>query len=576
MDIKSITFIEEAEAGFDSIVQVARLWYERNVGHIVIEGGIFGIIPDNTTGNEDKDNYLRTLRIKYRGIPVSANPQECDHPIEELTAIVAEQPTCHKTGIRRFICNKCGRVASQELIPRLVHDFVWAYNNDAKCLKDGTETGICSKCGDRLSRIKHGSALGHNHVFTFDDNASCLADGTETGVCTRCEDTIIRTKVDSKLGHAWSAWITEVQPTYETEGLKARSCSRCGDRETQTIPRMIMNISITTAALNGGVVNDRYSASLQTNAPAGSPVRWSITSGALPPGVTLNSDGTLSGIFNTVGTYSFTVKATCYTATATKNFSINVANGNFTVTFNANGGSCSERTRKVAAGSMIGNLPTASKSGSEFGGWFTAATGGLKIDSTYSVSANVTLYARWGKSSGIQFGDATSQFNIQYEGDRTNYGNNPYTLYHRIAKGAAGTSNLTLQTGIASSNGTNTANMTSSNKRITLYLKVTNNGDAGNFDIGFDCDSYVDGSDSVPVKRISRGVQLGSGPYYRVTVPYTHTAWVGHYGQRTQNRYVNSAVNTTSSGDSGYAFTMNNIFINSGSYVILEVTFQKP
>lgn len=60
MDIKSITFIEEAEAGFDSIVQVARLWYERNVGHIVIEGGIFGIIPDNTTGNEDKDNYLRT------------------------------------------------------------------------------------------------------------------------------------------------------------------------------------------------------------------------------------------------------------------------------------------------------------------------------------------------------------------------------------------------------------------------------------------------------------------------------------------------------------------------------------
>lgn len=244
----------------------------------------------------------------------------------------------------------------------------------------------------------------------------------------------------------------------------------------------------------------------------------------------------------------------------------------YIVTFNANGGTCSESSRSIQQGNTIGTLPTASRDGYEFGGWFTSATGGLKIDANYSINSNVTFYARWGSSSDIQFGEATSQFNIQYNGDRTNIANCPYTLYGRYNSGSS--ASLTFQTGISSTNGTN--NITTSNRIVKLYLKITNNGNAGEFDIGFDCDSYIpgDNNDSVIITRLSNGVRLGSS--LTVTVPYNHTAWVGQYSIRRSNRYVNMSVGSTSGGvDSGYAFTMNNIFINNGSYTILEITFSK-
>lgn len=69
-------------------------------------------------------------------------------------------------------------------------------------------------------------------------------------------------------------------------------------------------LSITTASLPNGAVNTVYSATL--NATGGiAPVTWSIVSGTLPAGLTLDTSfGVISGIPSAVGTTSFTVKAT--------------------------------------------------------------------------------------------------------------------------------------------------------------------------------------------------------------------------------------------------------------------------
>ena len=67
----------------------------------------------------------------------------------------------------------------------------------------------------------------------------------------------------------------------------------------------------------------------------------------------------------------------------------------FTVTFDASEGSVSQSSRSVAGGSAVGDLPTATRSGYVFVGWFTAASGGTKIDATTKVTANVTYYAQW-------------------------------------------------------------------------------------------------------------------------------------------------------------------------------------
>lgn len=68
------------------------------------------------------------------------------------------------------------------------------------------------------------------------------------------------------------------------------------------------------------------------------------------------------------------------------------------VIFNANGG-IGGVTRTVARGTAVGALPTPTRSGYDFVGWFTAAAGGVQVTASTIINANVTYYAQWVKSS---------------------------------------------------------------------------------------------------------------------------------------------------------------------------------
>ncbi|MCR0315634.1 InlB B-repeat-containing protein [[Clostridium] innocuum] len=69
----------------------------------------------------------------------------------------------------------------------------------------------------------------------------------------------------------------------------------------------------------------------------------------------------------------------------------------FTLSFNGNGGTPSRSTQTVSYASAVGALPTASRTGYTFTGWYTAASGGTQYSAstTYSVVGNTTLYAHW-------------------------------------------------------------------------------------------------------------------------------------------------------------------------------------
>ncbi|MBR1921212.1 MAG: InlB B-repeat-containing protein, partial [Kiritimatiellae bacterium] len=67
----------------------------------------------------------------------------------------------------------------------------------------------------------------------------------------------------------------------------------------------------------------------------------------------------------------------------------------YTVTFNANGGTATPATATVKEGEAVGALPTATRDGYTFDGWYTAATGGTQVAATTKVTANVTYYAQW-------------------------------------------------------------------------------------------------------------------------------------------------------------------------------------
>lgn len=60
-----------------------------------------------------------------------------------------------------------------------------------------------------------------------------------------------------------------------------------------------------------------------------------------------------------------------------------------------NGGSCETDKIYVEPSTAVGTLPTATKTGYTFNGWYTAASGGAKLESTTTITADATYYAQF-------------------------------------------------------------------------------------------------------------------------------------------------------------------------------------
>ena len=67
----------------------------------------------------------------------------------------------------------------------------------------------------------------------------------------------------------------------------------------------------------------------------------------------------------------------------------------YTVTFDANGGTCSTSSVQKNYGATLGTLPTPTLQYYTFDGWYTALSGGTQITADTTVTANVTYYAHW-------------------------------------------------------------------------------------------------------------------------------------------------------------------------------------
>ena len=75
----------------------------------------------------------------------------------------------------------------------------------------------------------------------------------------------------------------------------------------------------------------------------------------------------------------------------------------YTVSFNANGGAVGTGSKSVTYDAVYGTLPTPTRDGFTFTGWYTAASGGSQVTAStiMTTAGNHTLYAHWTESSYI-------------------------------------------------------------------------------------------------------------------------------------------------------------------------------
>jgi uncharacterized repeat protein (TIGR02543 family) len=81
----------------------------------------------------------------------------------------------------------------------------------------------------------------------------------------------------------------------------------------------------------------------------------------------------------------------------------NTADSGIIVTFDPQGGVVAPTNKVVTYNKPYGNLPTPTRTGYAFDGWYTAASGGTKVDASTLVqnAGNHTLYAHWTASQQI-------------------------------------------------------------------------------------------------------------------------------------------------------------------------------
>lgn len=219
--------------------------------------------------------------------------------------------------------------------------------------------------------------------------------------------------------------------------------------------------------------------------------------------------------------YTLTVNAGAGTATGstsihgTSGSTVTISNptppSGYTITFNANNGYCSTSSLTTSYnfngwtvtsgyGSVSGQtytfgngngtvtasyyqngayLPTATRSGYTFKGWYTYSSGGSKAGNAgeyYYPSSNITLYAQWEQVASVP--DLTSS-NTTFTPSTTNWTNEYVTV--NVSTTVSG---YTLQTTTGNptveSNWANTAYVTATSN-CTVYARLTNGSTSGNY-----------------------------------------------------------------------------------------------
>ncbi|MBO5744545.1 MAG: PASTA domain-containing protein, partial [Clostridia bacterium] len=232
--------------------------------------------------------------------------------------------------------------------------------------------------------ISEGTIVNPGDVITL-----TVASARKTVVVS---DVVGKTQAEAEKILTDQGFIVTVSESYDVNVAAGKVISQSFAAGSEQLP----NSSITIYVSKGKQpVTVTYDANGGTVSPVSKSAYLSDVYGALPT-------PTRTG-YKFVGWYSAKTGGSAVTANTTVTNSSNHTiyaiweAQNLTVTFNANGGSVSTSSKSITYGSTYGTLPTPTRSGYTFVGWYSAKTGGSAVtaNTTVTNSSNHTVYAIW-------------------------------------------------------------------------------------------------------------------------------------------------------------------------------------
>lgn len=198
--------------------------------------------------------------------------------------------------------------------------------------------------------------------------------------CATCGVTLRGTYTNNsyygKANHNWGGWydVSDTQTGYDLQEAKCSTCGRTKQRQVARTYTVTYNANGGTGAPGTQSFVFNSGAHISTTVPTRTGytfANWNYSGHIFKPGDAIPS-----------GWGSFTLTA---------QWTVN----SYTASFNGNGGSDGTAITKNY-GAQLGTLPSSSRAGYTFQGWYTAKSGGTKISSATTMPANdVTYYAHW-------------------------------------------------------------------------------------------------------------------------------------------------------------------------------------
>ncbi len=274
------------------------------------------------------------------------------------TGSIASQTKTHGTNLTLTTTKPTGK------------SFTVTYNANGGTVSASNKT--VSQTFTNWNTAANGSGTAYNAGTTYSANASV------TLYAQYANPSIGSLPTPTRSGYAFDGWYTAANGgTKITDSTKVTA-------NTTVYAHWIANTYTVSYNVNGGtgsIASQTKTYDTNLTLTTTKPTGKSFT-------VTYNANG------GTVSTSSKTVSQTFTSWNTAANGSGTAYNAGATYSANA-----SVTLYAQYANPSIGSLPTPTRSGYSFDGWYTAANGGTKITDSTKVTANTTVYAHWTKNA---------------------------------------------------------------------------------------------------------------------------------------------------------------------------------